>query len=160
MGLSDDWWTQEVPPQEGPPSRSFWGGTSWYLPLVHILHIFHILYILHFFRILHILHILHWSLLWWWWRRWWWRKWLASGATVPMPWTLPKGPTRSQLNRNSPPMTTIILIIKSSNDYGLVIQVIITVYINNEWVARRVIWPLLIAKPVAGLVKVQWLPRK
>ena len=34
MGLSHDWWTQEVPPQEVQPSRTFWGGTSWYLPYI------------------------------------------------------------------------------------------------------------------------------
>ena len=26
VGLPDDWWTQEVPPQKGLPSRTFWGG--------------------------------------------------------------------------------------------------------------------------------------
>ena len=27
--MTDDWWTQEVPPHKVPPSRTFWGGTSW-----------------------------------------------------------------------------------------------------------------------------------
>ena len=34
VGLSHDWGTQEVPPQEVQPSRTFWGGTSWYLPYI------------------------------------------------------------------------------------------------------------------------------
>ena len=129
-----------------------------FVNLVHILHIFHILYILHIFRILHILHILHWSLLWWWWRLWWWRKWLASGATVPMPWTLPKGPTRSQLNRNSPPMTTIILIIKSSNDYGHPSHNYS--WYNEWWVARRVIWPLPDSKAGSRMGQSSVAPKK
>ena len=59
---------------------------------------------------------------------------------------------------SSPPMTTIILIIKSSNDYGHPSHNYS--WYNEWWVARRVIWPLPDSKAGSRMGQSSVTPKK